>query len=64
MATTPPIGQCVSCDEKNPTFLYHSRDLKKIELCVECYDAYLANEMTQYWKDHIQEEERRSGKAS
>jgi hypothetical protein len=35
---------------------------KKIELCKECYDQYLAKEMVQYWKDHIEEEKRRSGK--
>jgi len=27
-------------------------------------DQNLAKEMTQYWKDHIQEEKRRTGKAS
>ena len=60
MTTTSLTGQCVSCEERKPTFLYHTGDLKKIELCVACYDAYLAREMTQYWKDHIQEEEKRS----
>ena len=64
MTTKTSDGQCTACEEKGPTFLYHGTDLKKIELCVGCYDAYLAKEMTQYWKDHIQEEKRRTGKAS
>ena len=63
MTTTSLTGQCVSCEENSPTFLYHGSNLKKIELCVTCYDVYLAKEMTQYWKDHIQEEQRRSGRA-
>ena len=64
MSAKTSNGQCTACEATGPTFLYHGKDLKKIELCVECYDAYLAKEMTQYWKDHIQEEKRRTGKAS
>jgi len=41
---------------------YHGPGLERIELCKSCYDQYLAKEMVQYWKDHIDEENRRVGK--
>tara|TARA_B100001093_G_scaffold82724_1_gene74127 strand:+ start:257 stop:448 length:192 start_codon:yes stop_codon:yes gene_type:complete len=53
-------GKCSSCGEGNPTFHYHAENLEKIELCKACYDVYLAKEMTQYWKSHIEEEKART----
>ena len=59
MAETNGIGLCSSCQEEVSTNHYHGADSQKIELCKACYDQYLANEMLQYWKDHIKEEKRR-----
>ena len=59
MAETNGIGLCSSCQEEVSTNHYHGADSQKIELCKACYDQYLANEMLQYWKDHIEEEKRR-----
>ena len=62
MKQEPTYGFCSSCGKKAPTNHYHGSDSKKIELCKPCYDVYLAKEMLQYWKDHIEEEKRRVGK--
>ncbi|HII87114.1 MAG TPA: hypothetical protein HA268_04055 [Candidatus Poseidoniaceae archaeon] len=59
MAETNGIGLCSSCQEEVSTNHYHGADSQKIELCKSCYDQYLAKEMLQYWKDHIEEEQRR-----
>jgi hypothetical protein len=54
---------CEACDDDSQTYEYHGEYPKKIVLCKQCYDVYMAKEMTQYWKDHIQEEKRRTGKS-
>lgn len=59
MAETDSIGWCSSCQKEVSTNHYHGADSQKIELCKSCYDQYLAKEMLQYWKDHIEEEQRR-----
>lgn len=56
-------GFCSSCKKESSTNHYHGSDSEKIELCKPCYDVYLAKEMLQYWKDHIEEEKRRVGKS-
>ena len=63
MSTSLSTTQCSSCDKDHETFEYHGEDLQRIALCKPCYDVYMAKEMTQYWKDHIQEEMRRTGKS-
>lgn len=63
MTTMRSTEQCSACDEDHPTFQYHDKDLQRIALCKSCYDVYMAKEMAQYWKDHIQEEMRRTGKS-
>ncbi len=62
MKESPLTGLCSACGKADQTNHYHGENLQKIELCKECYDQYLAKEMVQYWKDHIEEEKRRSGK--
>ena len=63
MAKSSLTGFCSACGEARATNHYHDENLEKIELCKECYDQYLAKEMVQYWKDHIEEEMRRSDKS-
>ena len=53
---------CIACDDESITFEYHGADLEKVRLCRRCYDQYLAREMVNYWKDHIDEEKRRTGR--
>ena len=62
MTKSQLTGFCSACGKTGVTNLYHGENSKKIELCKTCYDQYLAKEMVQYWKDHIEEEKRRSGK--
>ena len=61
MPTSRSTKQCTSCETDDETFEYHGDDLRRMVLCKVCYDDYMAKEMTQYWKDHIQEEKRRTG---
>ncbi len=61
MPTSRSTKQCSSCETDDETFEYHGEDLQRMVLCKICYDDYMAKEMTQYWKDHIQEEKRRTG---
>ena len=63
MSTSRSTKQCSLCDTDDETFEYHGVDLQRMILCKTCYDDYMAKEMTQYWKDHIQEEMRRTGKS-
>ncbi len=62
MTQGPNTGVCISCKKESATSHYHGSDSQKMELCKSCYDVYLAKEMLQYWKDHIEEEKRRVGK--
>ena len=62
MTKSQLTGFCSACGKRGATNLYHGENSQKIELCKTCYDQYLAKEMVQYWKDHIEEEKRRSGK--
>tara|TARA_B100000459_G_scaffold102610_1_gene58887 strand:+ start:240 stop:431 length:192 start_codon:yes stop_codon:yes gene_type:complete len=62
MNNSSVASYCSSCRKTVPTNLYHDSNLKKIKLCKQCYDQYLAKEMVQYWKDHIEEEARRVNK--
>jgi len=62
MKLGPTSGVCSSCGKESFTNHYHGSDSEKMELCKPCYDVYLAKEMLQYWKDHIEEEKRRVGK--
>ena len=54
-------SKCESCNEDSQTYEYHGEYPTKLVLCKQCYDVYMAKEMTQYWKDHIKEEKRRTG---
>tara|TARA_B100000214_G_scaffold373341_1_gene353479 strand:+ start:307 stop:498 length:192 start_codon:yes stop_codon:yes gene_type:complete len=62
MNNSSVASYCAPCGKTVQTNLYHDSNLEKIKLCKQCYDQYLANEMVQYWKDHIDEEARRVGK--
>ena len=61
--TQGTAGQtCEVCNDDRQTYLYHGEYPTRLVLCKQCYDGYMAKEMTQYWKDHIQEEKRRTGR--
>jgi len=62
VTNSEPSNFCSSCEKSVSTNHYHGPGLERIELCKSCYDQYLAKEMVQYWKDHIDEEYRRVGK--
>ena len=64
MATNPVTAQCHHCQAETQTYPYHGPDIKRMQLCKPCYDMYLAKEMVSYWKDHIAEEQRRTGASS
>ncbi|MAM36325.1 MAG: hypothetical protein CL988_04055 [Euryarchaeota archaeon] len=61
MTDSTDVGWCSSCNKAVETNKYHGPDSQKMELCKACYDQYVAKEMLQYWKDHIEEEKRRAG---
>ena len=60
MLTEPIIAFCKQCKKETATYQYHGANLKKLQLCKECYDEYLAEQMVNYWKEHIAEEEQRT----
>lgn len=62
MSQSLSTNSCSACDEDDETFQYHGPNLSKMQLCRRCYDQYLAKEMVNYWKNHMEEEERRTGK--
>ena len=47
-------------DEEGRTELI-SVENNKIELCRECYDKMVVEEQIDYWKNHIAEENKRTG---